>query len=213
MKAIRLIIFLLCCGCSLYSFSQDTIIRKSTTDPVKINIDTAKIKHHDPRIATRRSAFLPGLGQIYNREYWKVPIVWGALGTAAGFWIYNNNWYKRTKLAFEIVYDTNTARYGEINPRLFSTTTGKPFDASYLQQLRNDFRRNRDYSLLYFLGLWALNIADATVFAHLKEFDVSNDLSLKLTPQVNPLTRSAGFSLALSAKDRNSKKKIFLGAR
>jgi hypothetical protein len=212
MKVIRLVIFLFCCNIGLHSFSQDTLIRKPTTDPVKIRIDTSKIKHHDPKIATRCSAILPGLGQVYNREYWKVPIVWGALGTAAGFWIYNNTWYKRTKLAFELVFDTSISRYNEINPRLFDAQTGQPFSAAGLQRLRNDFRRNRDYSLLYFIGLWALNVADATVFAHLKEFDVSNDLSLKLTPKLNPFNRSAGLSLALSAK-RINKKKTFLEAR
>lgn len=212
MKAKGLLIFLLCC-CSLYSFSQDTLIRKSTADSAKIKIDTAKIKHHDPRIATRRSAILPGWGQVYNREYWKVPIVWGALGTAAGIWVYNNTWYKRTKFAFELVVDTITSRYGEIHPKLISTRTGQPLDAYSLQLYRNEFRKNRDYSLLYFLGIWALNVADATVFAHLKEFDVSNDLSLKLKPNLNPFNKSAGFSLSLSAKDANSKKKVFFEAR
>jgi hypothetical protein len=214
MKAIRILILILCCGCSLYSYSQDSTLRKSNKDSgVAIKIDTNRIKRHDPRIATRRSLILPGWGQVYNREYWKVPIVWGALGTAAGFWIYNNTWYRRTKTAFEIVVDTATGRYGEIHPRLKSQTTGLPFDAYNLQRFRNEFRKNRDYSLLYFILLWGLNIADATVFGHLKEFDVSNDLSLKVKPNLNPMNRSAGFSLSLTAKPINSSKKVFFEAR
>lgn len=214
MKAIRILIFILCCNCSLYSYSQDSVLRKQNKDSaVAIKLDTARIKHHDPRIATRRSLILPGWGQAYNREYWKVPVVWAALGTAAGFWIYNNTWYKRTRFAFELVADTNTARYNEIHPKLFSTRTGLPLDAYSLQLYRNEFRKNRDYSLLYFIVIWGLNVADATVFGHLKEFDVSDDLSLKVKPDLNPFNRSAGFSLSLTAKPSNSSKKVFFEAR
>jgi hypothetical protein len=200
MKAIRIFIFLFCTCCSLHSFSQDTLIRKPIPDTSKITLDTARIKHHDPKIATRRSLILPGWGQAYNREYWKIPVVWGALGTCIGFWIYNNTWYHKTKFAYSLVVDTLTSRYGEIDRKLIRPSTGLPLDALSLQTYRNEFRKNRDYSLLYFAGAWALNVADATVFAHLKEFDVSDDLSLKVRPNLNPFNRSAGFSLALSVK-------------
>ncbi len=214
MKAIRILIFILCCVCSYYSYSQDSLVRKSAKDSgVSLKIDTSRIKHHNPKIATRRSLILPGWGQAYNKEYWKIPIVWGALGTAAGFWIYNNKWYRKTRFAFELVVDTVTGRYNEIDPKLIDSRSGLPFTASTLQFYRNDFRKNRDYSLLYFIVLWGLNVADATVFAHLKEFDVSNDLSLRVKPNLNPLNRSAGFSLSLTAKPPNSSKKVFFEAR
>jgi hypothetical protein len=200
MKAIRIFIFLFCTCCSLHLFSQDTLIRKPIPDTSKITLDTARIKHHDPKIATRRSLILPGWGQAYNREYWKIPVVWGALGTCIGFWVYNNTWYHKTKFAYSLVVDTLTSRYGEIDRKLIRPSTGQPLDALSLQAYRNEFRKNRDYSLLYFAGAWALNVADATVFAHLKEFDVSDDLSLKVRPNLNPFNRSAGFSLALSVK-------------
>lgn len=212
MKAKSLLIFLFCCNCSLYSFSQDSLNRKLTVDTTtKIKIDTPFIKHHNPKVATLRSAILPGWGQIYNREYWKVPIVWGALGTAAGFWVYNNTWYKRTKFAYTLVVDTLKNRYNEIDRKLMYNDS-TPLSAQSLQFYRNQFRRDRDYSLLWFIGIWALNIADATVFAHLKEFDVSDDLSLKISPSLNPINRSAGFSLSLNVKDKKSKK-TFLEAR
>jgi hypothetical protein len=213
MKAIKIFIFLLCCNCSLYSVGQDTLLRKPATDATKITIDTARIIHHDPRKATRRSLILPGWGQVYNKQYWKIPLVWGALGTCVGFWVYNNTWYHRTKFAYSLVVDTATGRYGEIDPRLINTRTNQPLDALSLQTYRNEFRKNRDYSLLYFLGAWALNVADATAFAHLKEFDVSDDLSLKVKPDLNPFNRSAGLSLSLSVKQPNSKKKYYFEAR
>jgi hypothetical protein len=196
----------------LYCFSQDTLLRKPPANS-KITLDTARIKHHNPRIATRRSLILPGWGQAYNKEYWKIPVVWGALGTCVGFWIYNNTWYHRTRFAYSLVVDTATSRYGEIDHRLINSRTNQPLDALSLQSYRNEFRKNRDYSLLYFFGAWALNVADATAFAHLKEFDVSDDLSLKVKPNLNPFNRSAGISLSLSVKQRGNKMKNFFEAR
>ncbi|MBC7652148.1 MAG: hypothetical protein H7101_10405, partial [Deinococcales bacterium] len=71
--------------------------KKDTAQAIK---DTAKPKH-DPRIATKRSLIFPGLGQIYNKEYWKLPIVYGALSIPTITYFYNNNFYKETKFAYE----------------------------------------------------------------------------------------------------------------
>lgn len=206
MQPIKAFIVILCCACSLFSAAQDTLtVRPLTADSGKIKIDTPRIRHHNPKIATRRSLIIPGWGQAYNREYWKIPLVWGALGTTAGIWIYNNTWYHRLKFAYSLVVDTAIGRYNEIHPKL-KNSQGQPLDAYSLQQYRNDFRRNRDYSLLWFAGAWLANVADATVFGHLKEFDVSDDLSLKLRPSLAPGTRSAGLSLALTVKDTKSRR-------
>ena len=70
-----------------------------------------------------------------------------------------------------------------------------------LQSYRNAFRRDRDFSILWFLLAWGLQVADATVFAHLKQFDVSNDLSMEITPVFNPVTRTPGFGLTLNLKN------------
>lgn len=215
MKALRTFILSLLCICSVHIHAQDSASVNTTTrllnDTNVITIDTNRIKKHSPKVATKRSLILPGWGQAYNREYWKIPIVWGALGTAAGFWIYNNTWYKRTRFAFTIVADTSRAarlRYPEIDKRLMYNDT-TPLSAQSLQFYRNTFRRDRDYSLLYFLAIWALNVADATVFAHLKEFDVSDDLSLKVVPAFDPIRKSTGFSLSLNVKKPEKKKNYF----
>src|ERR1700754_1935924 len=102
MKVFRISILLFCCMPAMHSFGQDTIVSKLKPDTAVTSIipDTNRIKRHDPKIATRRSLILPGWGQAYNREYWKIPIVWGALGTCAGIWIYNNTWYHRTRDAY-----------------------------------------------------------------------------------------------------------------
>lgn len=169
------------------AFTKDTGIVIKNNDTVKV------VPKHNPRTATLRSLIIPGWGQAYNREYWKIPIVYGALGTAAGFFIYNNTWYKRTKRAFEIRINADTANYGSIHPIL------QPLSAQSLQIYRNSFRRDRDYSALYFILLWGLNIADATVFGHLKDFDVSEDLSLRISPVIRS-NGNAGFSLVLGLK-------------
>ncbi len=169
------------------AFTKDTLTRIVNNDTIKI------VPKHNPRTATLHSLILPGWGQAYNHEYWKIPIVYGALGTAAGFFIYNNTWYKRTKKAFEIRIDNDTANFPSIHPIL------QPLSAQSLQIYRNSFRRDRDYSALYFIILWGLNIADATVFAHLRNFDVSEDLSLHINPTIKA-NGSAGFSLVLGFK-------------
>ena len=130
--------------------------------------DSVVKKKHDPHKATRRSAIIPGWGQAYNHEYWKIPIVYGALAVPASLFIYNNKWYQRTKDAYNIL--VNGGDTSKIDPKL------KGFQLHILQYYRNAFRKNRDYSALFFLLVWGLNVADATVFAHLKDFDVSDDL-------------------------------------
>ncbi|HEX8332036.1 MAG TPA: DUF5683 domain-containing protein, partial [Segetibacter sp.] len=152
------------------------------------------VPKHDPRKATLRSALIPGWGQAYNKEKWKIPIVYAALSVPAGFFIYNQTWYKRTKRAFEIKIENNTAAFPQIHPSL------KDIGAESLRRYRNDFRRNKDYSILYFLAVWGLNVADATVFAHLKDFDVSDDLSFKIKPGYSPFANTSGLSLVLAVK-------------
>ena len=209
MKALKHIVFvvlLINAGSALAQTDKPVVIPTDSTTSIKnpaftkdtgiqvVKGDTIKtVTAHDPKKATLRSLILPGWGQAYNREYWKIPIVYGALGTVAGFYIYNNSWYKKTKKAFEIRVSEDTANFKLIDPRL------EPLSAQSLQVYRNAFRRDRDYSALYFIITWGLNIVDATVFGHLKDFNVSDDLSFK----VHPVFRSngnAGVSLVLGYK-------------
>ncbi len=179
----------------------DTSSAKITTDTLILAKDTIPKKtFHDPRKATRRSALVPGWGQAYNREYWKIPIVYGAISIPTVLFIYNNKWYKKTRDAYTLVVSSETDRYGEIDPKLINQNTGQPLDAQSLQYYRNDFRKNRDYSVLFFLLAWGINVVDATVFGHLKDFDVSDDLSLNVKPTFNPSTKTIGFGLALNIK-------------
>lgn len=199
-----LILIILLCSCP-FCFAQqkeDTVIvRNDSIVPVKKKPESAGIaadtvpkkKVHSPRKAAIRSAILPGWGQAYNRKYWKMPIVYGALGTTAYVFNFNLTQYRRIGKAYSILITKDTARYKEVDDDL------QPFLAqnasSALRNYRNEYRRNIDYSVLVFLLFWGLNVVDATVDAHLRGFDVGEDLSLKIKPGYNPGTNTTGLSL------------------
>jgi hypothetical protein len=157
---------------------------------------------HNHRLATKRSAIIPGWGQAYNKEYWKIPLVYGALAIPTVTFVYNNTWYKRTKDAYDLLYkasdvgatSADTANLKNIHEKL------QGFSLSSLQTFRNSFRKDRDYSVLWFVIVWGLNVVDATVFGHLKDFDVSDNLSMHINPSINPINNSKGFSLVLNLK-------------
>lgn len=159
---------------------RDTTAPVITTNPQTLK-DLQKYKavydtSFSPRKATIRSAILPGLGQIYNHQYWKLPLVYGAIGTTAGIFIFNLKTYKELRRSYILKTDKDTGNDKQI-PFRFSN-----LGANSLKFYRDDYRRNIDYSVLVFLLAWGLNVVDATVSAHLKQFDVSDDLSLKVKP-------------------------------
>lgn len=168
----------------------DSTLKKASAQPVK---DSTK-KVYVPRTAALRSAILPGLGQIYNRKYWKVPIVYGALGTTALVFRFNVKGYNRIRFTYNILFAKDTARYKEVDADLKPYITYNALGD--LRLLRNEYRKNIDYSVLVFMLFWALNIVDATVDAHLKGFDVTSDLSMKIKPDLNNGLRTPGVSLA-----------------
>ena len=170
----------------------------STSKKNILALDTAA-KKHNPKIATFRSAVLPGWGQAYNKKYWKIPIVYGAIGTAAGVFFYNLKIYKILKQAVIYRSDADPSNDILVNEKYRNLSTGS------LRTYRNIFRQNVDYSVLAFVILWGLNVVDATVDAHLKEFDVSDDISFRIQPGYNPSTNSKGISLIFSFKNKSSK--------
>ena len=176
---------------------QVTGTQVQTSDSVDKKIDSV-LRTHSPRIAATRSAIIPGWGQAYNKKYWKIPIVYAALGTSAGVFVYNLRWYRRTRFAFTTLTNRDTLNYGKIHPRLQAFVNSN--DLTYLQYYRNEYRRDLDYSVIAFLVLWGLNVVDATVDAHLKTFDVSPDLSFRVKPGFSEMGNTHGLSLILAFK-------------
>jgi hypothetical protein len=207
MRFIALIAFCVCWLNFSQVFAQDTTklppvinlfdsVKKSNDNvPEKFTKKDTLEKHlHNPRRATFRSAVIPGWGQAYNKEYWKIPLVYGALSIPTATFIYNNTWYKRTRDAYDIVINNDTNHYANIHPKL------QGLSSSSLQYYRNVFRRDRDYSVLWFVIIWGINVVDATVFGHLKDFDVSDDLSLHIQPNYNPVSKTANVGLVMNWK-------------
>ena len=190
--------------------TDSTMQRKNpalSVDTIKKNGRVDSIPKHDPRKATLRSALVPGWGQAYNKEYWKIPLVYAAIGVPTGFYIYNATWYKRTKLAFDIAIGNDSTSVPHPKLRKSPNTSNEQY-ASSMRYYRNEFRKNKDYSILYFLLAWGLNVADATVFGHLKNFDVSDDLSFNIKPGHSPLANTTGVSFVLAVKNSSDKRSL-----
>ncbi|MFN2457552.1 MAG: DUF5683 domain-containing protein [Chitinophagaceae bacterium] len=186
---------------SYVSFSQT--IRDSAGNRIEGSVVQNKkidsvMQTHSPKKAAIRSAILPGWGQAYNKKYWKIPIVYGALGTAGGFFIYNVKWYNRTRFAYKVLSTKDTSNYDKIFYKLQGYVRNN--DPAGLQYYRNEFRRDVDYSVIAFILLWGLNVVDASVDAHLKTFDVTPDLSLKIKPGFNALEGTTGISIVFLFK-------------
>ncbi|MEO6358029.1 MAG: DUF5683 domain-containing protein [Ferruginibacter sp.] len=205
---IFLILFLSCLCCSLHAQQQkDSVVKKvnpvkakkdSTAKKEKIYDSTGKeIKVFNPRMSTIHSAIIPGWGQINNKKYWKLPLVYGALGTTAYVFFYNIKTYKLLRLAYVYASDTLSSNDHLIDAQF------KNLSANSIKIYRNSFRQNVDYSVLFFIIFWGLNVVDATVDAQLKAFDVNDNLSLKLSPGFSPMANTTGLSLVFDIHSKN----------
>lgn len=124
-----------------------------------------------PGRATAYSILLPGLGQAYNGEYWKMPIYWGCLAGSAYFLATNNTNYKRFKRIHNEATDPNIQYTG-------------PISGETALWYRNVYRRYRDYSIVALVGFYLLQVIDANVFAYMHDFEVSDDLSMSFEPTI-----------------------------
>jgi hypothetical protein len=160
------------------------------------------LRVHSPRKAAIRSAILPGWGQAYNKRYWKIPIVYTALGVTGYIFTYNLKTYRDLRFAYRAKYlaslpagqGRDSTGYFKIRQRYIA------YPAEDLRFYRDEFRRNIDYSALFFILFWGLNVVDATVDAHLRSFDVSPDLSLRFKAGYSELAGTNGVSLVLAFK-------------
>ena len=183
------------------SAKKDSVMKNAADSSTKslLGQDTALSPKFDPKKAAMRSAIIPGWGQAYNKKYWKIPIVYGALGTTAGVFFYNIGTYKKLRQAYIYKSDTIALNDKLIDPRF------QGLSAESIRSYRNAVRQDVDYSVLIFLVFWGLNVVDATVDAHLKAFDVSPDIGMRIKPGFNYMSNNAGVSLVFFIKDKKSK--------
>ncbi|HEY8896571.1 MAG TPA: DUF5683 domain-containing protein [Niastella sp.] len=194
---------------------KDTLIVKDSTGKVVASSkvrrglwrDSAGNRTFEPRKAAIYSAILPGLGQIYNKKYWKAPIAWTAVGIPIYTFFYNRGWYNRLRYALQVgEMDPNDPSYGESLEKVDSKLQRYVVEgrSSSLLNWRNEYRKNMDYSILFTLLFWGLNVVDATVDAHLKGFNVNDNLTMQIKPAL--LSSSAvGVSLVFKF-DKNGPK-------
>ncbi|SIQ80098.1 DUF5683 domain-containing protein [Maribacter ulvicola] len=173
---------------------------------IKDSVSFKKTKKEFNPLAPSKAAFysavLPGLGQIYNKRYWKVPIVWGAIGGSIYMYTWNNNQYQSFRTAFkrrqagfidDEYYDINGDNPAGADPDL---------DTDDLEFQQERFQNDRDLWLVATIGLYALNIVDANVDAHLKQFNIDDDLSIDFEPYLdfNKVTNRPNYGMALIIK-------------
>lgn len=148
-----------------------------------------KLPYPNPYRAGVYSLILPGAGQIYNKRYWKAPIVWGGFAAL----VYSVDYNKGLMKCFQDAYSDRaigvTDKYADLIPNIQT-----------LERLRNQYRKNLQLTYIGFVGMYALAALDAYVDAHLKSFDMSDDLSLQITPLISgsytsSTTIGAGFIL------------------
>jgi hypothetical protein len=156
---------------------------------------------YSPRIATIRSAILPGWGQATNKKYWKMPIVYAALGTTAYLFFRNVKQFRGARNAYANAIDRDTSNDFLI-PQPYYSVKDQP---ERIRTFRNQVRQNVDYTVLFFIAFWGLNVVDATVDAHLKTFNVSDDLSLQIKPGYSQLANTNGISIVLNIGKNHTK--------
>jgi len=166
---------------------QAQIVSADTTKVIQKEATQENV--HSPKKATIYSAILPGLGQAYNKKYWKIPLVYIGFGTIGYFIGWNNNNYQISKHAYKDLTDNNpdTKFYETLDAYKYydlSNATSKANFIDGLDKRQQYYRRNRDMLVITMAGFYGLQIIDASVDAHLFNFDMSDDLSLNWQPSM-----------------------------
>ncbi len=145
----------------------------------------------DVKKATTLAMICPGAGQVYNKSYWRIPIVLGMFASTIYVYDWNNRGYQRFKTAYtlRLDYDNNPDNYPDGSIDEF----GGAYSTTLLQGYRDSYRRNRDFAVILTAAAYLLQVLDAHVDAHLKDFDISDDLTLNIEPTVNYSSISSSY--------------------
>jgi hypothetical protein len=176
---------------TIYSNKDTLSISKS--DSVTQNTDSTVFKKKNtfftPKKTAMYTAIVPGLGQIINKQYWKLPIIYGGLGVAGYFIITNTNEYN----SFRKIYA------GRLNNDPVALSTNPNMSLEEIKFYQDQAKSNLDMTVLFTVLGYGLQIMDALVFAHLKGFDVSEDISMKVGPSFK-VNGAVGIGLVLNFK-------------
>lgn len=175
---------------------SDTLKISTVEDKKEVRQVTWNTDPLSPARAAFYAAILPGLGQAYNKSYWKMPIVYVAIGTPIYFYIANTREFNRYQAAYKrrAAGFTDDEFYG-------NRSDGQPrLSTDGLRRAQQFYRRNQELSLLITIGLYALNIVDANVDAHLKQFNVDEKLSFEPFIEINEFTAQPQFGLSVQVR-------------
>lgn len=196
--------FFILCFVSFFGFSQtetDSIPTKNDPLPEAISnavvVDSSVRKPLNilaPSKAAFYSAILPGLGQAYNKKYWKIPIVYAAIGTGIYIYLDNDKVYNRYRDAYK------SRLAGFTNDEFYGDGPSPKVSREGLIRAQNTLRRNKELALLITFGLYALNIIDANVDAHLLQYNLDENLALKPHFKYNEQENSTDLGVTLNFK-------------
>jgi len=166
-----------------------TVFSQKKTDAVLVAKDTVKSNDIDPLTPAKAafySAILPGLGQAYNKKYWKIPIVYGAIGVSLYYYIDSNQKYHQYRDAYKRRLEG------------FTDDEFSYLDEDRLISAQKFYQRNRDLSALFVVGFYVLNIIDANVDAALIQFNVNENLSMRPNIYLNDVTMKSNVGLTFN---------------
>jgi hypothetical protein len=197
----RLHLFVLGIAVSFFFLSDakaqnDSIPKISTAVDLKKEQPALKPIAYSPRKAIVRSAIIPGWGQITNKKAWKLPLVYASLGTTTYLFFRNLNQFKDARNSYILATDNDPSNDNLI-PQPYYSVKDQP---ERIRVFRNQVRQNIDYSVVFFILFWGLNVVDAAVDAHLKTFDVTDKISLNLKVGNSSFSNTTGISLIMPIK-------------
>lgn len=158
--------------------AQDSLQVKAAISSDTLDSDNTIAWKPSPKKASIYSTVLPGMGQAYNRKYWKIPVIYTGFGLTYYFFHLNNTEYKRHKQALIYRTDGDSTTIDEFEME------NKIADTEDIENRMNYYRKNRDLMVVCMALVYILNIVDASVDAHLYDFDVSDELSMRIEPKI-----------------------------
>ena len=164
-------LLILACLCAMHGYAGEPLTLSYRINLLSLRDSVKPEKKHSPKLATIYSAVIPGLGQAYNRKYWKIPIIYAALGISGYYIKYNRDSLRDRQEALNLLSDNDT------NTQPSLRYQNLPIEVIKAQ--RNLYRTNRDYSIIAFAGFYLLNIVDAAVDAHFYKFNIDKPLSMQ----------------------------------
>ncbi len=199
MNRIYFIIFLLILG---RAYAQETTTTKDEAKQErKLEREQRRLERALDPLSPSRASFLsaavPGLGQFYNRKYWKVPLAWAAVGTGVFVYQFNQTEYLRYRTAFKLrSAGFSTDEFYDVN----LDGIGPDVSDRALEEAQKKAQSQRDSSLLIAIGLYLLNVLDASVDAHLKPFNMNEDLNVSIQPILRQHPVQMGTEIGLNLK-------------